>query len=196
MFIQLCPTFLLQIPTKTRWNKSLLLQQRCIFIYFYTMGLLEIIEEIEQQLYLEETLESFWTLVLIFLEEPSMLGHARTMTHCLEIQKSFPTNEGWQFALESWDSSCVFLIGCYQQPQHLKRNIVCTWICALCFEPLRFGKKNEMTSALREQLTDYLKSYGFATGLCWVICRLKTTRGVQAWSFHGRDGLMFIMKRS
>eukprot|EP00434_Breviolum_minutum_P005546 symbB.v1.2.004890.t2/scaffold277.1/size415908/9 len=25
-----------------------------------------------------------------------------------------------------------------------------------------FGKKNEMTSALREQLTDYLKSYGFA----------------------------------
>lgn len=54
----------------------------------------------------------------------------------------------------------------------------------LCVEPLRFGKKNEMTSALREQLTDYLKSYGFATGLSFG----------ESWYFHGRDDLMFIMK--
>lgn len=110
MFIQLCPTFLLQIPTEDSLKQTSIASAA---MYFYTKDFLKSLNT-EQQVNLEEILESFWALVLIFPEEPSMLGHARTMNHCLgsnkhkmsesnqlsvfslwTIQKPFPTNEGW-----------------------------------------------------------------------------------------------------
>ena len=88
MFIQLCPTFLLQIPTEDSLKQTSIASAA---MYFYTKDFLKSLN-IEQQVHfeqvhLEEILESFWALVLIFLEEPSMLGHARTMNHCLGSNK-------------------------------------------------------------------------------------------------------------
>ena len=197
MFIQLCPTFLLQIPTEDSLKQT---SSASAAMYFYTKDFLKSLN-IEQQVHLEEILESFWALVLIFLEEPSILGHARTMNDCLGSNKHKMS--------ESNQLSVFFPLNDWETISHQRGMAVCTrvlrfivcfpaWILPtattpgkkhslqhlnLCFEPLRFGKKNEMTSALREQLTDYLKSYGFATGLCWVICRLKTTGGISIMVF-------------
>ena len=82
MFIQLCPTFLLQIPTEDSLKQTSIASAA---MYFYTKDFLKSLN-IEQQVHLEEILESFWALVLIFLEEASILGHAESLSRVKQTQ--------------------------------------------------------------------------------------------------------------
>ena len=109
------------------------------------------------------------------------------------IQKPFPTNEGRQFALESWDLSCVFLLGYYQQPQHLKRNTVCnTWICAL--NPWDLARKMRWPQHFANNSLTTWRVMASRLGFVELFVASKLPGGFQTWYFHGRDDLMFIMK--